>query len=727
MDRNEVPQMVLTNDGYNSATVTASKYKESLDGISTLIMDIVVNSTTSLCVKEENIVTFFDKEPEEWKFFVIKEITHFDNPDNVMMTIYCEDYSQELIDNICRVELLGGITSLPTKITAVLSGTRWSVSTAQTPDSPSVATYTPFPESTLNKTVLGVLQMLAAQYGLHLDCNIVYAEAGITGRYVTLKSEIGRDDGYTFEYNHNISSIERVVDSTDIKTAVIPMGGLPENSPIPDVNIDIKNEVWSYPTNPANKPIGQDYLVDDSATALWGYSNPLGDKLPRYFFYKNDTITNSAELISTAWEELQKVNFPKINYKIKVIDLYATNGYNEYDWVNMRIGVGDIVNVVDRSFSITHVAITHVISREVDLLDVGSTLLELGTSFKSIVSTTSALSGMASDTNSSGSGTVVTEVAPTSLYRQAIINGNFDIWQRGISSTLGSYLADRWYNSKDATTSMTVSRQAFTAGQTVVPNNPTYFHRTAITAVGASVSETLGYCVEDVRTFAGNLCTLSFWAKASTTRVINVDITQRFGTGGSAEVISTSPTATLTTTWQKFTLFYNLASLTGKTIGTAFTHYLYLKFRFTAGTTQSVDIAQVLFNSGDTALPFYPKSFAQEMQDCLRYYEKSYDYNKYAGSVGGTNGYGLVGVATDVKWATGNVKFTVRKRIVPAVTIYHSDGTANAVGFASNNVKKPISSFGWYGESGLGYFGCTDSTFTVGQGVYGYFVADADF
>ena len=84
----------------------------------------------------------------------------------------------------------------------------------------------------------------------------------------------------------------------------------------------------------------------------------------------------------------------------------------------------------------------------------------------------------------------------TSWYqgRNYLINGNFDVWQRGTSfaamtQSYTNYQADRWQITPSGNSAvMTVSRQAFTAGQTDVPNNPLYYCRCDVTTAASSAA-----------------------------------------------------------------------------------------------------------------------------------------------------------------------------------------------------------------------------------------------
>jgi hypothetical protein len=227
---------------------------------------------------------------------------------------------------------------------------------------------------------------------------------------------------------------------------------------------------------------------------------------------------------------------------------------------------------------------------------------------------------------------------PLAGFRNAIINGNFDFWQRGTSVTgiaSAQYLADRWTNFRAGSTA-NVSRQSFTLGQTDVPNEPTYFHRTVVSSVaGVGNAYIQIQIIESVRTFAGQTVTLSFWAKADASKNIAFEFAQGFGTGGSpsAQVNTLGvTTCALTTSWSKFTITTSLPSISGKTLGSDNNDGLILAFWFDAGSnfnsrTNSLgqqsgtfDVAQVQLEAGPVATPFERRPIGTELALCQRYY-----------------------------------------------------------------------------------------------------------
>lgn len=225
----------------------------------------------------------------------------------------------------------------------------------------------------------------------------------------------------------------------------------------------------------------------------------------------------------------------------------------------------------------------------------------------------------------------------TLLRKNAIINGNFDIWQRDTSQTGGGYGSDdRWENGNSGT-SKTHSRQTFTVGQTDVPNNPKYYSRTVVT----SSAGTANFCakwqkIEGVETFAGETVTISFWAKADAAKNIATEFLQNFGTGGGSTQVNAIGVTTfsLATTWQKYTATVSIPSITGKTIGGDANDSLQFQFWFDAGTnydsrTNSLgqqsgtfDISQVQIEAGSDATDFERRTVSEEMNLCVRYYRQ---------------------------------------------------------------------------------------------------------
>ena len=206
-------------------------------------------------------------------------------------------------------------------------------------------------------------------------------------------------------------------------------------------------------------------------------------------------------------------------------------------------------------------------------------------------------------------------------FRNKIINGDMRIAQRGTSTTNATssyvYSLDRWrFYGQSTTGSATVSQQAFTAGQTDVPNEPEYFLRWDQTVTPGGVVA-LTQPIEGVRTFAGQNATLSFWAKANSARSITVRLTQNFGTGGSTAVSVTSSSQALTTVWQKFTITFAVPSISGKTIGA--NNYLDVLFLDSNLGTFTIDIAQVQLEAGSVATPFENRPIGTELALCARY------------------------------------------------------------------------------------------------------------
>jgi hypothetical protein len=216
-----------------------------------------------------------------------------------------------------------------------------------------------------------------------------------------------------------------------------------------------------------------------------------------------------------------------------------------------------------------------------------------------------------------------------SIYRQAIINGNFDIWQRATSAAGGTsspYVtsADRWNNFRSGGVSgSTFSRQDGTG----VPGSRYCMRVQRDSGNTSTAAIMLGQAIETANSIflRGKKLTLSFWARKGADYSASGSILQA-GIGASTAIDESfaanssfikSQNFTLTTSWQKFTLTTdNVIASDVNTVKVGFIFYP----TGTAGANDYYEITQVQLCAGEVDLPFQPKSFDDELKACLRYF-----------------------------------------------------------------------------------------------------------
>jgi hypothetical protein len=267
--------------------------------------------------------------------------------------------------------------------------------------------------------------------------------------------------------------------------------------------------------------------------------------------------------------------------------------------------------------------------------------------------------------------------AQKSAGKNAIINGDFGIWQRGTSFSnpaSAAYTADRWIVVYDGTgATRTISQQTFTPGSAPVAGyEGATFLRYAQTVAGTgNTANSIAQRIEDVRAFAGQTVTLSFWAKADAARTVTSYAIQNFGSGGSGDVTTTFAAHSVTTGWTRFTATVAIPSISGKTIGTG----SYLSIYYAIGVspaTYSFDIWGVQVEAASTASNFQTATGTKqgELAACQRYYTR---LNwRGAGSV--CFGMGFVGTTTIAQMY---IPLPVSMRSTGYLTIDYSGVRAN--------------------------------------------------
>lgn len=253
-----------------------------------------------------------------------------------------------------------------------------------------------------------------------------------------------------------------------------------------------------------------------------------------------------------------------------------------------------------------------------------------------------------------------------------IINGNFDIWQRGTNfvDPDSVYTSDRWLVDLISAGAGTLSRQAFALGQTDVPNEPEFFLRADTTTVRTAAVGILRQRIEGVRTLAGKSVMVSFWAKVDSAKTLDFEVRQNFGTGGSpsAPVTVLSQSINITTSWTKFEIPVTFDSLSGKTLGTNGDDYVHIAFEELSGfTTFTFDLAQVQVEEGSVATDFEFRPIAEELVLCQRYFQKTYSQGVSPGSVELNNTAHEYGHGASISGAEIEFRFATTMRVAPTV------------------------------------------------------------
>ncbi len=310
-------------------------------------------------------------------------------------------------------------------------------------------------------------------------------------------------------------------------------------------------------------------------------------------------------------------------------------------------------------------------------------------------------------------------------YRNLLINGDFRVWQRGTSHALSAenaYTADRWNASTGASPgAATISRQAFTPGQTDVEGEPEFFGRFQQTAgSGGGAAPLFSQAIEEVRTFAGQKVAVSFYARVSAgTLQVTPRMIQSFGSGGSADVTTSGTAITVDTTWTRFEQVFTLPTISGKTLGAE--SYLALQLGFPTGTTFTLDVAQIQVVPGDIAGDFRSRPLAAELQLCHRFYEKSYETGTDPGS---NTGLGLAsGHEPGTIAQSLNTRFRAEKAKIPTITWYTEAGTSGKIDWESAErtvTQTNNTSRAWTGAPEVG-------TSRADSVVQAHWVAEAEF
>jgi len=255
------------------------------------------------------------------------------------------------------------------------------------------------------------------------------------------------------------------------------------------------------------------------------------------------------------------------------------------------------------------------------------------------------------------------------MYRNLLINGGFQIAQRGTSFTdPGGYTLDRWMAQSNHTGSV-VSQQSFTPGQTAVPGNPDNYYRASIAATTAAADRVaIMQRVENYKQVIGRTIILSGWYKCSAMLnganwLFQIKRSNGFY-DNSTELADPLGGLPQTNSWTYFTrkVFVPASALDGQTMtGTASLGLVY--YYQSAPVAGTIEFANLQLEVGEQATPFENRPYATELALCQRYFEVN--GNMYVRNTGTTT------QEMRITWV-----FKTQKRATPTISV----GTGGSTG-----------------------------------------------
>ena len=275
------------------------------------------------------------------------------------------------------------------------------------------------------------------------------------------------------------------------------------------------------------------------------------------------------------------------------------------------------------------------------------------------------------------------QVFAAHVYRKnRLINGNFDIWQRGVAGRVGNlsgpaqsiYGPDRWLLYLPANSTATWERLAFEPGAGF--NEGRYGLR--VSRSGSSDGMNISQRIEGVETCAGKRVTVSFYLRSSINHTCGVILRQNFGVGGSDAGAGVGTQVSVTTAFKKYVVTLDIPAITGKKRAPD-GDYLELVFGSLGKGAYSLDLASVQVESGVIATDFELRPLAYELILCQRYYEKTFSQD-----VEPHNGSGIAGSLICIVYSgqvgsssqpVGHWAFRVEKRATASIRLYSPMGS----------------------------------------------------
>ena len=213
----------------------------------------------------------------------------------------------------------------------ILKGTGWELGTVNSKTRASTNYYY---DQALD-AFFDALEIWQVEFQLRMT----FANGQVTGQYVDLSNQWSSNNGKWYEYGDKLLEVTETQSESNIYTALIGRGKAKETENGGyGRKITFKDVLWQKSKgDPVDKPLGQDYVELDSATAGFGYPN---GKRRESVIEFND-IDDPEKLLDATYKALADISRPKQELEAEVLE-------------DELAETGEVVSIIDPRYNIRY-------------------------------------------------------------------------------------------------------------------------------------------------------------------------------------------------------------------------------------------------------------------------------------------------------------------------------------------------------------------------------------
>ena len=514
-------------------------------------------------------------------------------------------------------------------------------------------------DRTISKATITLLEQLDNKLDQIEDIEAVVEEAKIVKDELVTK---------TNEANTIKNELEAATTNAENKENEINTAVTNANNKIEEVNISISN------ANASKEALDTSKKNADTLKESLDESIDIGNTLKTNLDEANSLATNNKTALDNSNQnatntknELEELNSNATNIKNELDNsnsLAATNK-SELDKANNLAQTNKTaldeantlaehnIEELNKLGDVTELA-KQVETNKTDIASINNKIgtTELTTNDKSITGAIEEVKEIA-DNNT----TQLNDLANPNI----LINGDFQVWQRGISFNGESYTADRWRVAQGNTTLSTLNNK----------------NAIRITRTSSDTSETnLEYKMENLQTMKGKTYTLS-WEGMANVNVTYSTLIFFSGDNGSKEFLNSEDKDYVSNVTTKHSITFTLPA----DIDSEYTILGIRILRRATVNEHTITVTNIKMEVGSLATPFIPRLYGEELALCQRYYE-------VIDRVFRTTGFSLDSGAFAIEYP-----FLVEKRIPPTVALPIDKTDTIEILFARNDTPTNLECF----------------------------------